>query len=124
MQVTIELPRPLWKLADGERVLECCGDTVGSALEGLLRQHPALSIHLRDDNGLLREAVEVTLDGADSGAKLGLRTPLHDGAVIAILPVIQGGVKADKYPGVAEVLVEERELGHPGGWRQLLDPRV
>ena len=91
MLVTIELPRPLWNLADGRQTMQYEAETVGTALRQLTEQYPALRPHLEDEGGYLRETVEVTLDGADIEARLDLLTPLQDGAVIAIVPVIRGG---------------------------------
>ena len=53
-EVTIQLPRVLADMTACERRIFVTGNTVGEALEDLVRRHPSLGLHLYDDTGTPR----------------------------------------------------------------------
>ena len=91
MKVTIELPCALRIFANQQPTIEIQADTVGKAFATLIEQYPDMHIHLYDYNEHFRESVVVYLDGKDVRYNHGLGTPIEEGAVISIVPIIAGG---------------------------------
>ena len=56
-QITVRLPRVLANLTGCEQEISVSGDTVAAALDDLIRQYPALGLHVFDDTGALRRHV-------------------------------------------------------------------
>jgi len=65
-------------------------ETVGEALDALLSAHPDLEPKVRDDEGAVRDHVNVLLNGESLGAE-GLATPVGDGDELALFPPVSGG---------------------------------
>ena len=91
-----------WKLfADlaevaGDRTVEAAvedGATVGDALEALLSAHPALADRVLDDDGDLREHINVLRNGEDVAHEGGLETPVEPGDELALFPPVSGGAR-------------------------------
>ncbi len=89
MSVTVCLPRMLADLSGGEREVAVEGKTLGSALEDLFRQRPALALHLVDEAGALRRHVLCFCN--DALTRTDLDTPLQPGDTITILHSVSGG---------------------------------
>ena len=62
---TIHIPTPLRTFTGGAATVGVQGDTVGEALEDLIRQVPILKNHLFNEEGLLRSFVNIYLDDED-----------------------------------------------------------
>ena len=90
-EVTVRLPVVLAQMVDGERRFSVVGDTIGEALQDLVRQRPGLGMHLFDDAGAIRRHIlcfhnEVYARGQD-----GLKRPITPGDTITILNSVAGG---------------------------------
>ncbi len=90
-EVTVRLPVVLAQMVDGERRFSVVGDTIGEALQDLVRQRPGLGMHLFDDAGAIRRHIlcfhnEVYARGQD-----GLKRPITPGDTITILNSVSGG---------------------------------
>lgn len=90
-QVTVRLPAVLTQLVSCDRNVEVSGRTVGDALQDLVRQQPALSLHLFDDGGSLRRLVLCfcNQDGVRDARDLGRE--LKPGDTITIVNSVAGG---------------------------------
>ncbi|MGX5653772.1 MoaD/ThiS family protein [Geodermatophilus nigrescens] len=60
-------------------------------LDALAARHPVLERRIRDEAGALRRFVNVYVDGDDVRFSAGAQTPVHDGAVVQVLPSVAGG---------------------------------
>ena len=67
------------------------GDTVGAALAALLDEHPDLADRVYDEDGDLRESINVLRNGTNVRAEAGLDTQLDDGDELALFPPVSGG---------------------------------
>ncbi|MBW2280371.1 MAG: MoaD/ThiS family protein [Deltaproteobacteria bacterium] len=87
--VTVRLPRILADLAGGEMRIGVDGDTLGAALDDLVRKRPALGLHLVDESGALRRHVLCFCN--DEFTRTRLDRPVHAGDTITILHSVSGG---------------------------------
>ena len=89
---TIHITTPLRTFTGGAATVGVQGDTVGEALEDLIRQVPILKNHLFNEEGLLRSFVNIYLNDEDIRYLDGENTPLDADATLSIVPSIAGGV--------------------------------
>jgi molybdopterin synthase sulfur carrier subunit len=86
--VTVILPRSLVSLIPGTfRRCEVEAGTVAEAIQALDARTPGLRNRLVDSGPILRQHINVFVDGAQAA----LDTPLHDGATIHVIPAVSGG---------------------------------
>ncbi|WP_158055720.1 ubiquitin-like small modifier protein 1 [Halorussus halophilus] len=67
------------------------GDTVGTALDELVADHPGLADRIYDDGGELRDHINVLRNGTNVYSQQGLETELEDGDELALFPPVSGG---------------------------------
>ncbi|KRT72312.1 MAG: UBA/THIF-type NAD/FAD binding protein [Candidatus Rokubacteria bacterium CSP1-6] len=90
-QVTVALPSLLAGVVGGARTLPIEAETLAGALDELVRQYPALKIHLFDESGAFRQHV-LCFHNEESTRWLGsLDRPLAPGDVITIMQAVSGG---------------------------------
>ncbi|HTZ33257.1 MAG TPA: MoaD/ThiS family protein, partial [Methylomirabilota bacterium] len=65
MAVTIEIPTAFRRFTDGEQHVSSGATTVSEALNDLTAKFPALSRHVRDDQGQIRQFLNVYLNDED-----------------------------------------------------------
>ena len=88
MAVTVILPRSLVSLIPGTiRRSQVEAATVAEAIQALDRQTPGLRNRLVDSGPVLREHINVFVDGEQAD----LETPLPEGATIHVIPAVSGG---------------------------------
>lgn len=87
----IRLPTPLRGYADGQKEVVIDADTVGQALSDLAQRYPGLRPHLFDDQGALRQYVNVFVNDEDLRSLKGDATPLKAEDRLTIVPSIAGG---------------------------------
>ncbi|HEY9013518.1 MAG TPA: molybdopterin-synthase adenylyltransferase MoeB, partial [Gemmatimonadales bacterium] len=131
MSVTVSIPTPLRGFTGGHDSVELPGDTVGQVLDGLLATHGGLKRHLLQENGQLRNFVNLYLNETDIRHLSSTATPVRSGDVLTIVPSIAGGaptVSAEPALSHAEVLRYSRHLLLPEvgitGQRRLKAARV
>jgi adenylyltransferase/sulfurtransferase len=132
MSVTVSIPTPLRNFTAGRDTVELAGNTVGQILDGLLAAHSDLKRHLMQDDGRLRNFVNLYLNETDIRHLASTATPVHPGDVLTIVPSIAGGapVVGTEAPPLsqAEVLRYSRHLLLPevgvAGQRKLKAARV
>jgi molybdopterin synthase sulfur carrier subunit len=95
MTAVLNLPGVLRAHAGGQAQVdvEIAGatSTVGTVLDTLSREHPALVRRIRDEQGVLRRFVNFYVDDTDVRDLQGLETPVPDGAQLLVLPSVAGG---------------------------------
>lgn len=89
MPVSIKLPTPLRRHADGAKTLEIEASSVGQALDALTSRYPALRQAMFEEDKL-KAFVRVFVNSGDIADREGLQTPLQPGDTISILPPIAG----------------------------------
>ena len=91
-QVTVALPSLLAGIVGGARTLAIEADTLAGAPDELVRQYPALKVHLFEESGGFRPHV-LCFHNEESTRWLGsLDRPLAAGDVITIMQAVSGGV--------------------------------
>jgi molybdopterin synthase sulfur carrier subunit len=65
MPVTIEIPTAFRRFTDGAPKVDCSAHTIAEALAELTARYPELSRHVRDDNGQIRQFLNVYLNEED-----------------------------------------------------------
>ncbi|MHB8572206.1 MAG: ubiquitin-like small modifier protein 1 [Candidatus Dormibacteria bacterium] len=91
MTVKVRVPGPLRRLTGGEAVVEVEGATVGEALTDLDRRHPGFRDRLYDEQGNLRQFINVFHNDQDVRFGEGLDTQLGDSDSVSIVPAVAGG---------------------------------
>jgi sulfur-carrier protein adenylyltransferase/sulfurtransferase len=131
MSVTVSIPTPLRSFTAGQDSIELAGDTVGQVLNGLVAAHAGLKQHLLQDDGRLRNFVNLYLNETDIRHLASTATPVRAGDVLTIVPSIAGGAsvtQAEPQLSHAEVLRYSRHLLLPevgiSGQRKLKAARV
>ncbi len=131
MSVTVSIPTPLRSFTGGQDTVELSGDTVGQVLDGLLAAHAGLRRHLVQDDGRLRNFVNLYLNETDIRHLSSTATPVRPGDVLTIVPSIAGGaptMAAEPALSHGEVLRYSRHLLLPevglAGQRKLKAARV
>jgi adenylyltransferase/sulfurtransferase len=132
MSVTVTIPTPLRGFTGGADAVELAGGTVGEVIDGLLAAHGGLKRHLVQDDGRLRNFVNLYLNDTDIRHLSSTDTPVREGDVLTIVPSIAGGGPAveTELPKLshAEVLRYSRHLLLPEvgveGQRKLKAARV
>ena len=91
MAVTIEIPTAFRRFTDGVPKVDSSAATVSEALNQLVTQFPALSRHVRDEQGQIRQFLNIYLNEEDIRFLGGEASALKDGDRLLIVPSIAGG---------------------------------
>ena len=93
MAVTFRIPTYLAAFAGGENQLKVAGSpaTVGAALESLWQDHPALRDRILDEQGGVRQHINIFVGDDAIRFADGLSTKVPDGSEILIVPAVSGG---------------------------------
>ena len=90
--MTIYLPTPLRRHANGAREVEVSGNTIREVFSGLKATHPALAEQLWDDEaGDLKKYLSVFLNDENVRNLQGPDTPVGEKDEISVIPAIAGG---------------------------------
>ena len=66
---------------------------LGSAIDELEKRYPGFKDRLLDQQGQLRQFVNVYLNDEDVRFLGGLKTPVSDGDTVTVLPAVAGGAR-------------------------------
>ncbi|MCS6935355.1 MAG: MoaD/ThiS family protein [Chitinophagales bacterium] len=88
---TVIIPTPLRKFTQQQSRVQVKGNSLQEALEELTRNYPDLRKNLLDENGKLRNFVNVFVGEEDVRNLQNELTPLQEESVISIVPAIAGG---------------------------------
>jgi molybdopterin synthase sulfur carrier subunit len=94
MRVTVLLPGVLRERAGGQSRLSvevAEPATLGSLLDVLAAQYPALERRLRDEQSALRRYVNIYVDGEECRYCGGVDAVLREAAEVQIIPSVAGG---------------------------------
>jgi len=91
MAVTIEIPTAFRRFTDGAMKVDSGATTVAEALNELVTKFPALSRHVRDEQGQIRQFLNVYLNEEDIRFLSGEASTLKDGDKLLLVPSIAGG---------------------------------
>jgi sulfur-carrier protein len=91
MPVTVEIPTAFRRFTDGAPKVDCTAATVAEALNELTNRFPALSRHVRDDSGQIRQFLNVYLNEEDIRFLGGESCSVKEGDRVLLVPSIAGG---------------------------------
>jgi sulfur-carrier protein len=94
MSVIIEIPTAFRRFTDGAPKIDCSAATIAGALAELTTRFPALSRHVRDDSGQIRQFLNIYLNDEDIRFLGGEASPLKEGDRVLLVPSIAGGCSA------------------------------
>ena len=91
MTVMVEMPSALRQFADNQDELDSDGKNVEEVLADLCSRFPELKQNLYEDEGSIRNFINIYVNDEDIRYMDGMQTGLKDGDRIQIVPSIAGG---------------------------------
>ena len=91
MAITIEIPTAFRRFTEGAPRIASGAMTVAEALNDLTAKYPALSRHVRDEQGQIRQFLNVYLNEEDIRFLGGASYAFKDGDEVLLVPSIAGG---------------------------------
>lgn len=93
MSVAFHIPSYLQTFAGGQNPVEldAAPGTAGEALEALWALYPALRDRVVDEQGEVRQHINIFVGNECIRFASGLSTPVPDGSEITIVPAVSGG---------------------------------
>jgi len=91
MPVIIEIPTAFRRFTDGQPKVDCSAVTIAEALNELTAKFPDLSRHVRDDQGQIRQFLNIYLNDEDIRFLGGESCAIKDGDRVLLVPSIAGG---------------------------------
>jgi molybdopterin converting factor small subunit len=92
MPVMIEIPTAFRRFTEGEAKVDCgTAATIGDALNTLTARYPDLRRHVRDEQGQIRQFLNVYLNEEDIRFLGGEGCSLKEGDRVLLVPSIAGG---------------------------------
>lgn len=89
--VRVQLPPVLRGIAGGERHLEARGSSIGAVLKDLATRHPALALHVFDEQGAIRHNIVFLHDGMAVRAREASAHRLKPGDEVVLTNALAGG---------------------------------
>ena len=91
MSVSVRIPTPLRRITNGQDKIEVDGSTLSEVIAALDGEFPGVRERLCDEQGELRNFVNVYIDGEDVRFLDGLNSETKAGNEISIVPAVAGG---------------------------------
>jgi molybdopterin converting factor small subunit len=91
MAVTISIPTALRQFTGGNATVILESGPVGQVLANLAEQYPQLGKQLYNEQGQLRNFVNIYVGDEDIRYLQGIDTQVPDGETVSIIPAIAGG---------------------------------
>jgi len=91
MAIKVRVPGPLRRLTAGVSIVEVDGSNVGEVLNNLERKYPGFRERIYDQDGKLRQFVNVYKNDEDIRFGSGLDTTVAEGDDLSIVPAVAGG---------------------------------
>jgi len=91
MGVLIEIPSALKQYVNNQDEVEVDGSSVAEALDSLCSQFTEIKPNLFDENGIVRNFINVYLNDGDIRYADGMNSAVKDGDSIQIVPSVAGG---------------------------------
>jgi molybdopterin synthase sulfur carrier subunit len=92
MSLKVIIPTPLRKFTSGAETVEVEAGTIKEMLDNLETRFPGFRSSVCDESGSLRRFINIYVDGEDVRFMENLATQVNDGAEVAIVPAISGGI--------------------------------
>ena len=96
MGVVIEIPSALKQYVNNQDEVEVQGASIEEAFAALCKAHTELKQNLFDENGQIRNFINVYLNDDDIRYADGMKSVVKDGDYIQIVPSIAGGCSTAK----------------------------
>ncbi len=90
-ELTVRLPSVLAQMVGGQSTHKAHGGTLRAVLDDLIRQQPALRVHLFDESGSIRRHVLCFHNGVFVRRRDSLDVPVKPGDSLTILHSVAGG---------------------------------
>ncbi len=91
MSITVRIPTPLRRVTNGEEKVTVEGSNLNEIIGSLDDQYPGIRARICNDQGDLRNFVNVYVNGEDVRFLEGLETSTKTGDEISIVPAVAGG---------------------------------
>ena len=91
MSVSVRIPTPLRRVTNGQDKVSIEGATLNEIVASLDAQFPGFKERLCDEQGELRNFVNIYVNGEDVRFLNGLSTATSSGDEISIVPAVAGG---------------------------------
>ncbi len=91
MAITVRIPTPPRRVTDGQDKVDTNGATLREIIDSMESQFPGIKERLCDENGNLRNFVNVYVNGEDVRFLEGIDSATGDGDEISIVPAVAGG---------------------------------
>jgi molybdopterin synthase sulfur carrier subunit len=88
------IPGPLRRLSDGQVTVDVDASDLASAIDALDARYPGFRDRLLDEDGELRQFVNVYLNDEDVRLGSGLSEKVGEKDEISIVPAVAGGARA------------------------------
>src|SRR5262245_47541900 len=96
MAVEIRIPTPLRRFTGDRAAVALEGATLEALIAALVAEYPALKPQLMDEQGKVRNYVNLFLNGEDVRGLGGLAAPVKDGDKVSIVPAVAGGAELSR----------------------------
>ena len=91
MATIVRIPTPLRRVTNGQDKVDAEGATLREIIESMESQFPGIKARICDDEGNLRNFVNVFVNGEDVRFMDGVDSATSDGDEISIVPAVAGG---------------------------------
>ena len=91
MSIMVRIPTPLRRVTNGQDKVQVNGDSVGAIIGDLDSQFPGLKERLCDEQGELRNFVNIYVNGEDVRFLDGINSATAEGDEISTVPAVAGG---------------------------------
>lgn len=91
MSIVVRIPTPLRRLTNGQDKVDVDSNTLGGVIDAMNEQYPGIRERICDDQGQLRNFVNVYINGEDVRFLQGLETPTSAGDEVSVVPAVAGG---------------------------------
>ena len=91
MSIVVRIPTPLRRLTNGQDKVDVDGESLGGVIDAMNEQYPGIRERICDDQGQLRNFVNVYINGEDVRFLQGLETATTDGDEVSVVPAVAGG---------------------------------
>ena len=91
MTILVRIPTPLRKITQGQDKAEIEAASIGELIDNLDKQFEGFKNRLLDDEGKLKELINIYLNGEDIRFLNGLETVTESRDEVSIVPAVAGG---------------------------------
>ena len=91
MSIVVRIPTPLRQVTNGQDKVQVDGTNLHGVINAMNEQYPGIRDRICDDQGELRNFVNVYVNGEDVRFLQGLETPTNTGDEISVVPAVAGG---------------------------------